>query len=197
MAEAVGTEFRFIYLIRNPINRIQSQYNYDLPAGRIPPEYVSRSCQEIFPPCLYISSYAMQISEYDSRFGRESSLLVLFEDFVENPKAELQRICNFLEIDSNFVFSDQVDRNATRGGTRTKYPLWLYRLKWGRRSTILQLLLPVLRRFRSFAPKSNSLNIELTAEQKKYALDWLRPDILRLRDEFGIQVEKWQLPIES
>ena len=94
---SVEANFRFLYILRDPIERIESHYTHTMfrkrkLRGRIEPD-------EIHPGVLGTSKYAMQIERYYKQFPRESILLLDFSELKENPSQLLDKVCNFLGID--------------------------------------------------------------------------------------------------
>ncbi|MDJ0728268.1 MAG: sulfotransferase, partial [Prochloraceae cyanobacterium] len=96
-------KFKFIYIMRNPIERIESQYTHGQAAGWEGIEKTS-STTTIDRDLIVPSLYAMQIKEYYKRFPAENILLLNFDDLKTNPRDLLQQVCNFLEIDPNYEF---------------------------------------------------------------------------------------------
>jgi GT2 family glycosyltransferase len=86
--------FRFVYVVRNPFDRIQSHYMHAsvVPLG-IPP--LSEGLHT-FP--LEVTAYYTQIKQYLDVFGKESILVLQHDDLIRTPRSILQRICDHLEI---------------------------------------------------------------------------------------------------
>ena len=53
------------------------------------------------PSFVSRSSYHQQISPYIAQFGRDNVLLLVFEEYVKNPKAVFIQLANFIGIDDN------------------------------------------------------------------------------------------------
>lgn len=111
-------EMKFLYLVRNPLDRIVSNYMHMYERG-----YTDLSIEEsVKKNRVYIdvSRYATQIRPFISRFGRENVLLLHFEEFVERRDAVLQRVANFLKIDFDQfgTFSDVHANRSVGGGKR-------------------------------------------------------------------------------
>lgn len=89
-----GWGFRFVYLVRDPIERIQSHYLHAAAArfGLRPPSAgLDRSV-------LDFSRYHSQLSDYRRLFGRDSILVMRYEDWRSFPDEALGRVCAHLEI---------------------------------------------------------------------------------------------------
>jgi len=80
-AERIATvkaNFRFIYVLRDPVDRIESHYAHQVHARRVPPPIPGKA--KIHPQWVAVSKYAMQIAEYYRRFDAGRILLLAFED---------------------------------------------------------------------------------------------------------------------
>lgn len=83
---------KFIYLVRNPFDRIESHFNhlqYQLN------EHNTDICSGIY---LDFSRYATQLAPFAKTFGKESILVIELNDLQEHPWDVLDRCYNFLEI---------------------------------------------------------------------------------------------------
>jgi Sulfotransferase domain len=89
-------EAKLIYIVRNPIERIESHWRHELSRGRnIPFEEVLRK-----PDVIDTSCYWRQISAYRKHFSDEQILVLFVEDFVKAPEAVLKECLEFLNVDS-------------------------------------------------------------------------------------------------
>ena len=101
--------FRFIYMVRDPVERIRSQYLHSLAEG-----WIQRPIHEgVLEQALLISNYHFQSMPYLYSFGEDAFLVVRYEDFVQDRERVLQRICGFLEIDATFPFRDPGSQNGS------------------------------------------------------------------------------------
>ena len=119
---------KFIYVMRNPIDRLVSQYTYSYA------RWTEDSLEERINHghIVAVSRYAHQLDQYFEKFGQDNFLLLDFDDLRNKPENVLKRICVFLHIDSNFGFSglsEVYNKSKGRVITRTidtvykKYPL--------------------------------------------------------------------------
>lgn len=86
---------RFVYLMRDPVERIVSQYIHEWTQRE-----VSGSLDEaVRDHERYVdySRYAYQLEPYLTSFGPDAVLPVFFERMVRHPDAELERVCEFLD----------------------------------------------------------------------------------------------------
>jgi hypothetical protein len=146
---------RFIYLVRDPVERAVSHHRH-----RVAVEGERRSLAEAFgdlcdPYAALIgpSLYAMQLDRYLNRFPQEQILIVDQADMRANRKAALARIFDFLCVDRNF-YCEQYDDELYRTEGRRVYPP-------GYASFIARRVVPCVR----WLPASVRLSLRRAGEQ--------------------------------
>lgn len=201
IAEVKDAQFKFIYIMRNPLARIESgvtMRRQALEADNLPLPPLEE--MEIKKEDIAISQYATQLNPYVEIFGRNKLHLVLLEDLQKNPQQELRRICQFLEIDTNYQFQNlDVIRNNRETLNLNPFVSKL-RHKPVIRFLINNLTSPRLRqklRGRLSRKDKDSFNFKLTEQQKAIILKQLQPDLIQLEAEYGIDVKnKWGLLLD-
>lgn len=190
--DETGAEFKFIYVMRNPVDRVVSHYKHRRDVGRItaPLEEVLRSDHEI----MEVSRYAMQLDAYDQRFGRENILLLLFEDFRQDPGAVLGQICDFLGLDPEWDFKDQtVIHNPTRG---RRFNLLEKKLKasvWGLKHAVRIIPKSIRCAVSNALCRLMDAEATLSDEQRALIVGFLREDIEKLESKYGVDISRWGL----
>lgn len=186
-------EFKFIYILRNPIKRIESQVRHGVFAGW------GKSLDEgMSADLLDFSRYAMQIDKYLEYFPKEKILLITLEDLKDNPKTVLATVCEFLGVDKRFEFVDVTKpRNS---GEFFNAPPVIARLTQGRVGEYISgKLLPRnvknwLRKLlsKSATENNNSGRWHLLPVEKANIINQLSVDLKRLEQEFGVNIKgKW------
>lgn len=91
---------KLIYIMRDPIERIISNYAHNYVRKRVKTDLET----EVLQNESYVtrSLYYYQIKPYLETFDKDQIMLICFEEYTDNPKSFLQDICNFLSIDSSF-----------------------------------------------------------------------------------------------
>jgi hypothetical protein len=94
-------EARFVYLVRNPVERAWSQYVHNVAHGRetLPFDRALVRRHEY----LDISRYYMQLCQYDEVFPRDRVLVQVFEEMIEDPARTVRAVCEFLGVDASYV----------------------------------------------------------------------------------------------
>jgi hypothetical protein len=112
---------KFIYVTRDPVERLVSQYIHEWTEGRI-------TCGideaiEKHPQLVAYSRYGYQLQPFIERFGRERILRIEFERMTAEPDATLKRIAAFLGAGGEVKWHDDLDaQNVSAERIRT-FPL--------------------------------------------------------------------------
>jgi hypothetical protein len=106
-----NNKMKFIYLIRNPIDRIISHYIHIFESGLI-----NISIEDALihnPELLNVSRYYTQIIPYIRKFGEENVFIILFEEFVKNQFAIAKDTLCFLGMNQDQMpkITDQIHAN--------------------------------------------------------------------------------------
>jgi hypothetical protein len=93
---------KLIYILRNPIDRIVSEYVHRRVDGK-----ENRTIEDALAhldgnPYVSRSKYFMQLEQYLEFFDKSSIKIVILEDLYAHPQKTLGEIFNFLEVDDTF-----------------------------------------------------------------------------------------------
>lgn len=109
---------KLIYIVRNPLDRIVSQYchNYvrDRTSGRIDDGVLETSLLEV-------SMYHKQILPYINRFGIDQILILDFDDLLASKKQTTTKVLDFLKLESNDFPYKQIETIHANKSIRTDY----------------------------------------------------------------------------
>lgn len=112
---------KFIYLTRDPLERLVSHYIHEWTQGVI--TCGIEEAIEKHPELIAYSRYGYQLAPWIERFGRERILTVEFERLTAEPQATLERIAAFLGVEGVVKWRDDVDaQNVSAERIRT-FPL--------------------------------------------------------------------------
>lgn len=132
----------FIYMLRHPIDRLESHLAHNLangeaqlgPGGALPD----------ITHHLAVSSYAYQLDAYRAAFPEAAFKIIPFERLKTDPIGLTQEICTHLDIDPGFAFSELAPQN-----TRSrKADVQAFRLSPEQRHDIAERLRPDILRLR-------------------------------------------------
>ena len=113
MAEVLDADARFVYMVRDPIDRMLSHYFHNVGGG-----YESRPLEQALPDpgSAYVarSRYAMQARPYLEGFGAERLLIVSREELAAEREQTMRRVFEFAGVDPGFR-SEQFEREWETG----------------------------------------------------------------------------------
>lgn len=178
---------RLIYMVRDPIERIWSQYKHNLAQGR---ETLGlRDAMEKDETYLCVSRYHLQLAQYLDLFPREQMLLLTFEEFIRDTESQLRRIYQFLELDDSPAANvDFESFNSSEQKTRASLALRVLR------ASPFTYWVPY--RFRHWLKHSTGSSLPrrskvITDDVYDYLLGQLADDVMEFRRTSGVDVENW------
>ncbi len=104
---------KLIYVMRDPIERIVSQYIHEWSMRVIDEGCTIDDAIREHPMLIEYSKYAMQLTPYVERFGADSILPVFFERVMTNPQQELARIAKFIEYQGEVRWIEDDAKNVS------------------------------------------------------------------------------------
>lgn len=195
ISNITDTSFYFIYIMRHPISRIESHIRHKVYAKGLTQSQAERAKYD--EANIAFSRYAFQLDAYVNRFGRDRLHLLTLENLKRNPISELTKICTFLELDPNFNF-EGLD-TVFNSKESFKLPPAIYKLRHSELLAPLVQTFPVKLRHqvRSLMTQDSTVKVSLSQADKDSFIESLKPDLIRLRDEYGIDIkEQWNLSFD-
>lgn len=95
---AENPDMRFIYILRNPVERILSNYHHSRTKGRCKGSLQDFLNSEEGPSAVLTSRYWYQLEAYLEVFRPEQFHLVVFEEFLEQPHHSMTEVWRFLDL---------------------------------------------------------------------------------------------------
>jgi hypothetical protein len=187
-----GLRPHLIYVVRDPIARIESQLGHmriihgDQDKSPLSAEYVS------------VSRYHTQLTQYVRVFGDELRLhIVDFDTLKTSPRQAVTRCLDFLALSNDTELGIVGERfNTTQTSLidvllgKLRGSEWVNRIFTGSRRRRLQKLvrglLPAARRL---SPSSG--RVRVTAEEKAALREMLQDEMDAFRREYGFDVSQW------
>lgn len=187
---AIAPSARFIYLVRNPADRVHSAYWHDVRAGN-----ETRPIEQaLAADSLYLRStdYLGQLRLYLTYFPRDAFLILRFEDLVRAPLQTLCRTCDFLGLPEPASLPPSPGRNS---GFVYRGPLAaLNRRLGGRLGRVFKRVRPWLPR-RLIEPAGSLLTRRappLDAALREQLLARFAPMAAEFAELTGVFIDPWQ-----
>ncbi len=185
----VDGDFRFLYIMRDPVERAESHILKSATRGHVFPDDPVGD-----PWRMEVSKYAKQLDEYATRFGRERLHLLTLEALKENPQRELERVCEFLGVRSDVEFDTSVQHNKTKGKT-VNGTLWNWLRSIGGLRTLARCIPPSwrgqVRHLVNPTAEEAEDHYALTPDQRRRFLKALSDDLHRLEHVYGVDTSRW------
>ena len=193
--EKQGINFKFIYIMRNPLDRIESHYNHGQAMSW--KSTLKPISEGIDLHLIETSRYAKQIEIYYQKFSADSILLLNFDDLKADPENIITKVCQFLDIDSNYKF-EGIDTIHNANKQRIVYANSWRSLRKNKLLRSLAQLVPAtpkeMVRDRFFSSQIED-KIKLSSEQRSLILSQLKEDLQKLNSEYGVDVSSWGIEI--
>lgn len=200
MATLTDLSFRFVYVLRHPLVRMPShaEQTYFAKRQSNATDEPFAWTDDLFERALASSMYAMQLDAYAAHFDRDDMLILIAEDLRCDASAALDRVCRFLGL-SPFAFD--ASRTFNESGKRhLDNPAWSFLQGIGPIERMATSMIPrsLRRRIRyAVSPKATG-DFSLTDAQRRVAEARIVPDLIRLRDAYGVDVERaWNIPLTT
>ncbi len=192
-AEALGETVKIVYMIREPISRIESHLAHDVAAGRITP---GDADQAALSESRYVSwsDYGRQIKPWIKAFGREQVFIILFEDFVSHRFRIVSQVARFVGVDPSRL-PEREEVSNSRENLRTMRSATISRLvtRTAYRQHVRRLIPSFIRQalHKLFSKPANISKVSLsnaTKAELRQRLSHVADDLKAL----GVSVDRWQ-----
>lgn len=133
---------RFVYSVRDPIDRIRSlwiQIRAQAGGDEVDPD-VNKAIHRQWELLIDTSCYSRQLRAFESAFGAGSTLVVLYEDFRDNPMHVMGLICDHIGVSESLLPGKPLHKNPSHG--KTLVSPWLGRLRRVPGSALVRACLP-------------------------------------------------------
>lgn len=95
----LNPEMRFIYILREPLERIVSNYLHRRKMGRTTLPLTDYLDQQEGSAALRTSMYAWQLGNYLRHFRQDQFCVLIFEEFIRTPEREMRRVYSHLGLE--------------------------------------------------------------------------------------------------
>lgn len=180
-----GIKPKFLYIVRNPVERIESHYNFlRISKSTSVSGFTDRRLIEV-------SKYFKQMERFLRVFpNKERYKIVNFKRFIEDHKRVLEECKKFLGIKGDFKYEEIRPQNKT---PRRKTDLWISRM--GNIKNIIGKMFSegqrkkIKRFIGMFSPRTEY--VKMKKSDRITLKNMLREDMHKFENEFNFDVSKW------
>ncbi|WP_136799947.1 sulfotransferase family protein [Desulfosediminicola ganghwensis] len=177
-----GIRPKFIYIVRDPFERILSHFNH---IKTDPSLMFQEEHQQPIHTCMYWT----QINSYFDYFHQDSFLFVDFDDLKFKPALVMTKVYEHLEISKDHYPKRYMIKNAAKNGSHFQNTLrkLFPQLSYYEKSNIVSKVRDSISS-RLFPPVEKR---SLTKSEKDFIYLQLREDMILLKSNTNIPVNKW------
>ncbi len=184
LLKAAAPNVRLVFMLRDPVDRIVSQYLRDLRYWRLPPlEEMIASGDERLTEWVDASSYARHLERFYAAFSREQILVGFLEDLRSEARATVARVFEFVGVDASFVPSRVEEPVNATGLSRSRLVAQIFGVRplpWPRLQDPWNRLAAFVIRYNR---KPGELHVQPAVRQALWPL--VRDDFERLPEVIG------------
>jgi hypothetical protein len=184
---------RLIYIVRHPLERIESQWIQLRSMGAAPAEF--RTALREIPEIIEGNLYWKNVSAYRRAFSEEQILVLFFDDFKVDAATTVARCFEFLGLDSDVELDDSTRARNTRRTKRSDRGLLSALRRVPGFDRLRDVLVP--ESVRPAVKKLLTEPVPQSPEWDRESFDWLverlRPDTVRFLEHHGKFEEFWDL----
>ena len=109
--------FKLIYILRDPISRIESHIAHKIATG----ESTLSNYKDSMDHAIHVSRYATQMDRFKQIIPEQNILLLDFEELKKEPINLVEKVASFLELDNKFEFQiiSAKNKRKFRNGSET------------------------------------------------------------------------------
>lgn len=185
---------KILYIVRDPIERIKSQYIHSIGNATESRDFELAVCDA---PNHYInfSCYFYQIEQYLAYYRKENIHIIISEELRNNPEKTLKNIFSFIGVDNSFTINQIITINTSSE-----------RRKWNHIGRIIRKSKKYFGYYNYYKYKypklyfllENSLSTPVkkpivTQEVRRCLLKQISPDIIKLQNLFSLDLSHWNI----
>jgi hypothetical protein len=200
--EELGPNTKILVLLRNPVERTYSNYLY----------YKRRNLEKgTFKQALEEEASRKKAGWNDAWLSKDHSLyfnkinhliessmpfkIILFEDFIENPKETVKDLFSFLEVDTDFIPSN-IDIIYNKGGEYFQKEIieWMQypsALRKTLKKLIPEFFIEKLRIKRDQFISNNTIKPDMDSQIRSELFNYFSEDVYNLAEKTNIDISKW------
>ncbi len=189
IASVPHAEFRFLYLMRDPVKRIESHLSH-IATRRGKASLVG---EPDFAEAIQLSRYATQLDPFAARWSRDTILPLVYEAMLDDPLSTVQQTQRFLELrEQPLPELDRTHNSREEMAADQLLANLVHRAPW---LDALRKLIPEKPKqvVKQMIGRRYSASFSLSPDQRAQVAEALQSDLVRLREEYGVDTSPWDL----
>ena len=189
---------KFLFVLRDPVERAYSEYLFFVHKGRIPAkisfaDVVLQKESEYAERILEMGRYEPYLSRFEEAFGREEMKILIHQEFRSAPESTLEKVFRFLDVDDTFRPDALEKHNVTKSPTSPMVYFWVRRLWHTVRNTV-ETQFPEATEGARRAVRKLLFTEEkpsMSSEVRKYLTDFYKDETARLEHRLERPLSEW------
>lgn len=190
---------KIIMVLRNPVDRLYSQYLMNLKLGKITERDLLREIEQdqakihkgwgVSHLYLEVGKYYEQVKRYYDAFPKEQIKVLLFDDFKKDATATMQEIFDFIGVDSSFAIDTSRRYNEAGMPRFGKLNYWLTQI--GVYGLVKKIFPDELKnRIKALIYTKKDIPT-IQPDERRHLEDLFREDIQQLAQLIGRNLDHW------
>ncbi|MEM7271500.1 MAG: sulfotransferase [Actinomycetota bacterium] len=179
-------DVKLIYILRDPLQRIESQWIHAVGAGKWRGDFSSALADPDTSPMVQTSCYWTQLEQYLQYFDASQIKIMSYEDVSAEPLRSVNEFLEFVGLEPNF--DHPLIGKRIHDSSLKMRPNRLGLLLWEDRKR--------RRRLRKYLPWLVAKPIEKpvwSTEDRNRIAAYLQPEVDKIRDFSGLRFEQWPI----
>ncbi|MBP7398275.1 MAG: sulfotransferase [Chitinophagales bacterium] len=192
-------EAKIVMILRNPIDRLFSQYLMNLKLGKIITKDLLLEIQNdqdkkdkgwgVSHLYLEVGKYYPQVKNYFDIFSKNQVHVILYDDYKKDPAAVMQKLFAFIGVDANFSLDMSMKYNEAGLPRFGKLNYWLTQTGiYGLSKKIFPDSLKS--RIKSLIYTKDNIPV-ISAEEKSWLVNYYKEDVEQLEKFLGVSLQHW------
>lgn len=177
---------KLIYVLRDPIERIESQWVHAVGAGKWRGDFASAVRDPETSPMVQTSRYWTQLDQYLACYDADQIRIMSYEALSADPRAAVREVLEFIGLDPDF--DHPLIGKKIHQSRRKMRPNRLGLLFWEDQVR--------RRRLRKYLPWIVATPIrkpEWAPADRARVIEYLRPEMDKIRDHSGLEFAEWSM----
>lgn len=192
-------DVKIVMILRNPIDRLFSQYLMNLKLGKIITKDLLQEIQNdqnkkdkgwgVSHLYLEVGKYYSQVKKYFDMFSRNQVHVILYDDYKRDPAAVMQKLFAFIGVDAGFSLDMSLKYNEAGVPRFGKLNYWL--TQTGIYGLSKKLFPDSLKsRIKSLIYTKDNIPV-ISADEKKWLINYYTEDVEKLEKLLGVSLQNW------